>query len=416
MKRIVILGAGTGGTVVANQLRRRFPEHEASIQMLDRDAVHLYQPGLLLLPFGKYRREDLLRPRGEFVAKGVDFRIAEVDRVETDANRVRLADGTAVPYDVLIIATGSRIVAEETPGLLGSGWRKTIHEFYTLEGSEALGAALQAWPGGRLVVHIKEMPIKCPVAPLEFSFLADSYFRERGMRDKVDIRYVTPLPGAFTRPIASDRLGSLLQDRGIALVPEFDVERIDPDARQIVSYDGRTVPYDLLVEIPTHMGDALVDRSGMGDELGFVPTHAKTLQSKAHGNVFVIGDATDIATSKAGSVAHFEAEVLVENVARYLSGRPLQATYDGHSNCFVETGGGKGLLIDFSMEVEPLPGKFPFPGIGPLSLLRESRLNHWGKLAFRWVYWNLLLPGRRIPFVHSHLSMTGKELPPTKAA
>lgn len=416
MKRIVILGAGTGGTVAANLLRRAFAPAEARITVIDRDDTHVYQPGLLFLPFGHSRKEDLVRRRGKFLPSGVDFVIGEVERVDAEASRVRMYDGSDFAYDALIVATGSRIVPSELPGVMDSGWQRDIFDFYTLEGSAALGKFLPTWPGGKLVVHIKEMPIKCPVAPLEFAFLADAYFRGRGMRDRVNINFVTPLPGAFTRPICSERLRSLLSQRGIEQVQEFDAERVDPEAKRLFAYDGREVAYDLLVEIPTHMGDALIERSGLGDELAFVPTNPDTLQSKAHPNIFVIGDATNVATSKAGSVAHFESEVLAGNVERFLKGETLEAGFDGHANCFIETGKGRALLIDFNIEVEPLPGRFPLPWFGPLPLLRESRLNHWGKLAFRWVYWNVLLPGRHIPFVHSRLSLAGKELPKSKAA
>ena len=416
MKQILILGAGTAGTMMANHLRRRLPPAQAAITVLDRDDEHLYQPGLLLLPFGHYRAADLVRRRGDYLPPGVEFVLAEGDRIDAAGRQVRLRDGRALPYDVLIVATGSRIVPGETPGLLGEEWMRSIFDFYTLAGSTALGARLKDWPGGRLVVHIKEMPIKCPVAPLEFAFLADAFFRAKHMRERVQITYVTPLPGAFTRPISSAYLSSMLQQRHIAMEAEFDVERVDGAARKLVAYDGREVPFDLLVTVPTHMGDPLIERSGLGDELGFVPTHPKTLQAKAHPEIFAIGDATNIAASKAGSVAHFEAEVLVENVARFLAGQPLAEAFDGHSNCFIETGDGKGLLIDFNTEVEPLPGTFPFPVVGPLPLLRESRLNHWGKLAFRWIYWNLLLRGRHIPFVSAQLSLRGKERPPAQAA
>ncbi len=416
MKRILILGAGTAGTMMANHLHRQLDPRAVSIMVLDRDDTHLYQPGLLLLPFGHYRKEDLVRRRSEFIPAGVEFTLAEVDRIDAAAHVVRLQGGETVPYDVLIIATGSRIVPEETPGLLEGAWRRSIFDFYTLEGSAALGEHLKTWPGGKLVVHIKEMPIKCPVAPLEFAFLADAHFRERGMRERVEISYVTPLPGAFTRPVCSKYLVSMLKDRRIELFADFDVEKVDSEARKLIAYDGREVPFDLLVTIPTHMGDAVIERSGLGDELGFVPTHPKTLQSKAHPDVFVIGDATNIAVSKAGSVAHFEGELLAGNVKRFLEGAPLAEDFDGHTNCFIETGHGKGLLIDFNTEVEPLPGKFPFAGIGPLPLLRESRLNHWGKLAFRWIYWNLLLRGRHIPFVSAKLSLRGKEQPAARAA
>ncbi|MCB1106225.1 MAG: NAD(P)/FAD-dependent oxidoreductase, partial [Cephaloticoccus sp.] len=241
--------------------------------------------------------------------------------------------------------------------------------------------------------QVTEMPIKCPVAPLEFAFLADSFFKQRRMRDKVEITYVTPLSGAFTKPKASKKLGHLLSDKGIKLEAEFVVERIDPAARKLVCFDGREVDYDLLVTTPVNMGDEVVRRSGMGDDLDFIPTDKHTLQALHHPNIFVIGDATNVPASKAGSVAHFEAEGLTENILRHINGEPLVGDFDGHSNCFVESGDGKALLIDFSYEIEPHEGNFPF-AFGPMKLLEESRLNHLGKLAFRHIYWHVLMKGR----------------------
>ena len=251
------------------------------------------------------------------------------------------------------------------------------------------------------------MPIKCPVAPLEFAFLADSYFRAKGLRDRVEIDYVTPLPGAFTKPKAAALLGDFLEKRRINLVADFALGRVDQDAKKIVSWDEREVPYDLLVTVPTNMGDPVIAASGLGDELNYVPTDKHTLLSKAAPNIFAIGDATDLPSSKAGSVAHFQADVLIGNILSVIAGRAPEAKFDGHANCFIESGDGKALLIDFSYDVEPLPGHYPLPHVGPMSLLKETRLNHLGKLMFKWVYWHLLLPARPMPVGHA-FSMTGK--------
>ena len=235
--------------------------------------------------------------------------------------------------------------------------------------------------------------------------------RENGLREKTEIIYVTPLSGAFTKPVASKILSRLLDEKKINVVTDFSIARVDNEEHKIVSWDEMEVPYDLLVTVPTNMGDPMIERSGLGDELNFVPVDKHTLQSKAHDNIFVIGDATDVPTSKAGSVAHFEAEVLIENIEAYMAGISLPAHFDGHANCFIESGNGKGFLLDFNYELEPVPGKFPVPGVGPMSLLGESRLNHMGKMAFRWVYWNVLLPGYPIPMVGHKMTLAGKKIP-----
>jgi sulfide:quinone oxidoreductase len=245
------------------------------------------------------------------------------------------------------------------------------------------------------------------VAPLEFAFLADWFFTEKGRRKKVEIEYVTPLPGAFTKPACSKILGHYLEDKGIKLTTDYNTGRVDTEARTIHSWDERAIPYDLLVTVPTNMGDDSIARSGFGDELNFIPTDKHTLRSKVKDNIFALGDATDLPASKAGSVVHFQADILVENLLAAIDERPLHAKFDGHANCFIESGHGKAFLIDFNYDTEPLPGLFPLPGVGPLSLLEETKLNHYGKMMFRWVYWNVLLRGLELP-MDSAMSMAGK--------
>ena len=329
---------------------------------------------------------------------------------------MHLEDGTTLPYDVLIVATGTHLAPEETEGMTGPGWMEKVFTFYTPEGAAGLAEALNEFDGGKLVVNFVDLPIKCPVAPIEFAFLADWYFHERGIRDSVEIT----LRDAARRLLhEADRLGALgaylLDEKGIGLDIEFTTGEVDGAGGRLVSYDGREVPFDLLVTIPLHGGADYVDRSpGLGDALGFVPTDPATLQSLARPNVFALGDATNVPTSKAGSVTHFEGELLTENVRRFLAGEPLDASYDGHANCFIETGFDKALLIDFNYETEPLPGRYP-SSLGPMPLLHESRLNHLGKLMFQWMYWHVLLPGREIPGISPRMQMTGKKAVETNA-
>ena len=408
MKSLLILGAGTGGTMMANHLRKKLDGNEWEITIIDQNETHYYQPGYLFLPFDVYEPEDIVKPIKEFIPKGVKLLQRKIDKINAASNEVLLSDGAAIKYDVLIIATGAKIAPEEVEGMSGEEWQKSIFDFYTFEGALALRNKLRDWEGGKLLVHITEMPIKCPVAPLEFAFLADSFFKHKKMRDKVDITFVTPLSGAFTKPMATVALGHLLEEKNINIVGDFAIEKVDGVNKKIIDYGDREVPFDLLVTVPTNKGDELIARSGMGDDLNYVPTNKATLQSIAHENIFVIGDASNIPASKAGSVAHFEAEILVENILHFINNEPLKAEFDGHTNCFIETGDGKALLIDFNYSHQPVEGTFPFPGVGPLKLLKESRMNHFGKLAFRWVYWNMLLPGKQIPFVPSEMNEAGK--------
>lgn len=408
MKRIVILGAGTAGTITANKLAHELDLSEWKITIVDQSELHYYQPGFLFIPFGIYGRNDVVRARRDYLPRDVELIISEIELIEADKNQVRIKkDGRVLSYDYLIVTTGSRVVPEETPGLAEHEWRRSIFDFYTVDGAIALHKHLRTWQGGRVVLNVAEMPIKCPVAPLEFLFLADWFFHEQGIRDQVELTLATPLPGAFTKPRASSLLGDMLDEKRISVVPEFNIMEVDPDGKKITSYDGVEIDYDLLISVPVNMGDPLIARSGIGDELNFVPTEKHTLKARDFDNVFVLGDATNLPSSKAGSVAHFQGDVFIENFLRYVDGLPLQETFDGHANCYIESGFGKGFLIDFNYDVEPLPGKFPLPGVGPFSLLQESRMNHWGKMLFRWMYWNLLLKGKPLP-ITAQLQMAGK--------
>jgi sulfide:quinone oxidoreductase len=408
VKTFLILGAGTGGTMVANKMSELLDPTEWKIIIVDRDETHYYQPGFLFIPFGIYTPRDVVKPKRNFIPPNVELIVSEIEVIEPDASRVKLVkDKRVINYDYLVVSTGSHIHPEETEGMMDGGWQQNIFDFYTLPGATALSRFLKFWKGGRLVLNIAEMPIKCPVAPLEFIFLADWFFHERGIRDNVELIFTTPLPGAFTKPRASSILGNILTQKGVNLVPDFNISSVDSVANKIIAYDGREIEYDLLVTIPTNMGADVIGRSGMGDELNFIPTNKHTLQTEKWENVWIIGDAGNVPASKAGSVAHFMLDVVVENILRHMEGLEPLPKFDGHANCFIESGFEKGILIDFNYDVEPLPGKFPLPGLGPFSLLQESPVNHWGKMSFRWIYWNVLIKGGEMPF-ESQMSMAGK--------
>ncbi|MDN3027137.1 FAD/NAD(P)-binding oxidoreductase [Streptomyces sp. S.PB5] len=406
-KHIVILGSGTAGTMTANRLQRTYDERDFRITVVDQDDDHVYQPGLLFVPFGLAQPHHLVRSRPRQLNTAVDYKQARIERVDLDAHTVHLADGIRLSYDVLVVATGARLLPQETEGLTGPGWGEKVFTFYDLPGAVGLHHALERFDGGRLVIDVADLPLKCPVAPLEFVFLADWYFQRLGIRERVELTYATPLDGAFTKPVAAKALGGLLKEKGIELVTEFTLGEVDGPGGRLVSYDEREVPFDLAVVVPLHGGAEYVARSeGLGDELDFVPVDPHTLQHPDHPEAFAIGDAAGLPASKAGSVAHFEGEVLVHNIGRFLAGQPLDASYDGHANCFVETGFHKALLIDFNYDTEPLPGHFP-AAVG-LPLLKESHANHLGKLAFEWLYWHSLLPGRELPGISSAMPEHGK--------
>lgn len=409
-KRLVVLGAGTAGTMVANKLRKRLSEGW-SVTVVDKDDIHDYQPGYLFLPFGLATPTQVRKHKHNLLDERVEAVTGDIDWVEADRSRVHLRDGRELRYHQLVIATGATPRPDQTPGMLGPQWHREVGEFYTYDGALALRQRLEQFTGGRLVVHITELPIKCPVAPLEFAFLADDYLTKKGLRAQTDLIFVTPLDGAFTKPVASRTLGHLLAEKGIRVETDFMIESVDQDRKVIVSYDEREIGYDQLVTVPLNMGADFVERSGLGDELNFVRVDKHTNRSVDRDNIWALGDASNLPTSKAGSVAHFSVEVFVENFLEAIEGRPLTHSFDGHANCFVESGHGKALLLDFNYDTEPLTGTFPFPGIGPMKLLAESRANHLGKLAFRHIYWNALLPGRPLG-LPAQMSMAGKHPEP----
>ena len=410
MKTLLILGAGAGGSMVANKMSRILDLSEWRIIVVDKDENHYYQPGFLFVPFEVEKLSRFVKPKQKYLPNNVEFILSDIEIIEPDKNKVKLtANKQVIDYDYLVIATGTDIKPAEIEGMTGEDWHRNIHDFYTPEGSLALRDYLQSWDGGKLVINIAEMPIKCPVAPLEFAFMADWYFQKRNMRNKVEISYVTPLSGAFTKERAANLLGDMLEEKNVHIVPDFNIGEVDIDKKVIRSFDEREVEYDLLVSIPTNMGAEVYERSGMGDELNHIPVDKNTLQSKKWENVFVIGDASDVPTSKAGSVVHFMHDTLTENIIRQINGKELKPGFDGHANCFIETGFHKGILIDFNYDVDPLPGVYPYPLVGPFSLLKESYINHLGKIGFDVIYWNFLVRAIPMPITHN-LSMAGKKV------
>ncbi|MBL0143788.1 MAG: CBS domain-containing protein [Betaproteobacteria bacterium] len=420
MKQVVILGAGTGGALIANVLSQKLKLREWVITVVDRSDTHVYQPGLLFLPFGLYgheSRQDITRPIGDPLPRNVNFLAADILRIDAGKKTVETSI-TTLHYDFLVCALGCRVAPEEVDGLAEPMGKDGVHTFYTLEGAVAMRGALERMTQGRLVIDVCDMPIKCPVAPIEFAFLADYYFTKKGVRDAIDITLVTPYAGAFTKPNANRVLTEVAKRKGVNVVADFAAQSVDAAAKTLKSFDGRTLDYDLLCAIPPNLGPQVVDDSELGDGTGYALTDPRTLKSRKADFIYFLGDNTNVSTSKAGSVAHFEAETIVENLLREIEGKPALPTFDGHANCFIETGYHKAMLLDFNYDIEPLEGSFPMAHVGPFSLLEESYMNHMGKLAFQWVYWNLLLKGRlpNVPLLPSHMNFVGKDLETTPHA
>ncbi len=328
-KKIVVLGAGSGGTMMANKLRKQL-DSDWSITLIDRNNVHFYQPGFLFVPFDINKPSEIRRSRREFIKPGIDFVISEITGVDWDKQEIATATEGRFQYDILIMSTGCDIKIDEVEGL-EEGWGKDIHGFYRFGDCQELRKALKSFKGGKLVINIAEMPIKCPVAPLEFAFLADWYFHTREIRNKVEIEFVTPLAGAFTKPVATKILTAAMVEKNIKMTSNFSIGSVDHVNKKISSYDGTEVEYDMLVSAPPTFGSEVMIESGIADPMGYIDVDKHTLQPKGYENVWVLGDGTNVPTSKSGAVTHFQGDVLEENVLAYINGGEQHARSDGHS-------------------------------------------------------------------------------------
>ncbi|MGB6930857.1 MAG: FAD-dependent oxidoreductase [Syntrophobacteria bacterium] len=406
MRKIVILGSGAGGTMVAANLRKELDDAEWQITLIDKDEQHHFQSGYLFIPFGIYSKDDVLKPKRDFVPKGVDFVVDNVIKVDTEQRRLETEKGDSYDYDWLVISTGCRIVPEEVEGMM-DGWREDVFDFYTLDGAVALSKKLKYFDSGKVVLNIAEFPFKCPIAPMEFVFMADWFFQVNGVRDKVEIELVTPIDNIFTKPVAAKALRAFADKKNIKVTPYFDLAKVNANEKTIESHKGDKVGYDLLVAIPPNFGAKAITDSGMGDPMGYMQVDQHTLKAQNADRVYVLGDATNVPTSKAGSVAHYMSYTVVENLVREIDGHEALPSFDGHATCFLASGFEKAILLDFNYEVEPLPGKFPFPGMGPFSLLEDTFGNYWGKMMFKWVYWNLMMKGLDLP-LEAQMNIAGK--------
>ncbi len=377
--------------MLMSRVRRMLEPGEWRVVWVEKSPMHYYQSGFLFVPFGKYEIQNVMRGQRQFVPDDVEFILAEAERIDAAKSQLHLVDGRVLSYDQLVIATGARIAPEEMPGLQGAGWQKDIFDFYSLQGALALEKKLANWRGGRLVVNVAEMPIKCPVAPLEFLCLADEFFRLRGMRDKVELVYATPLAEVFSKPAVVPVFTKVMKEKNILVESDFHAMEVEPEKRILRTFDKRELDYDLLVTIPTNMGYPVIAHSDLGDEFNFVPTSPRTLQAKDWENIWVIGDTADLASPKTASAIHSMARTVAANIQLLDHGKALKDTFEGMTRCFVSVGKGKSIFMKFSYHEEPSHGLYPLPILGPFSMLKPTRINHLAKMSLSWVYWSFFL-------------------------
>lgn len=370
-KRILILGGGTGGTIVANLLARglrsEMKRGDVTVNMLSASEKHAYQPAFLYVAFGRMQDEEVFRDQRTLLDPLINFYVDPAVKIDTAKQTVTSKSGKAFPYDYLVIATGSRLVPEDIPGL-----KEGAHWFYDLEGAKKLRNALKAFKGGRIVIAVG-VPHKCPVAPLEMTFMLDDHFSQNGLKNKYEIYYTYPIARVHSlEPIAHWAVKAF-ERRGIKYETFFNMKEVDPKKKQIHSEEGSVVDYDLLIAVPPHKGQPVIEESKLGAS-GWIPTNKQTLKMEGHENVYVVGDTTNIPISKAGSTAHFEADTVAESLVCLIKEGCPGRDYDGKVFCFVETGMDKGTYVWFNYNTPPNPGE-------------PSQMIHWFKLAYNRLYW-----------------------------
>jgi sulfide:quinone oxidoreductase len=371
-EHILIVGGGTGGTVLANRLAEKLASEidsgDVRVTMVTDNEDHVYKPTFLYVPFGKKTTEDARRPVRELVDRRVDITYDRVTEVDTDAKQLTLADGQPLRYDHLTLAMGVELVPDEVPGLQEGG-----HHFYGAEGAEQLRDALAEFTEGHLVLSVIGVPHMCPAAPVEFTLMADDWLRKRGVREDVDITYTYPIQRAHGIQSVADWATNQFDERDIAVETFFNADEVDPDEQVLHTMEGNELDFDLLVGIPPHTGSDLVTEAGLGDG-GWVDVDKQTLEATAAEDVYAIGDVADVPTSKAGSVAHYEAGVVADRIASSVRGQVPTATYEGKTVCFIEAGMDEATFIEFNYGDEP-------------AVRPASKPVHWAKLGYNESYW-----------------------------
>jgi len=392
MKNIVILGAGTSGTIMANLLNKKLAKLNCALTIIDQVKVHYYQPGFLFLPFDNYPEQDLIKDIKKLLPENINYINKKIEKVYPTENKVLLND-EVIYYDALVIATGCNIFPDDITGMKGPNWYKNIFDFYTYEGAKRLRHKLRNFKGGKLVIQICEMPIRYAYAPYEFAFLANDYFKNKGIRNKVEIVVATPLPYAFPKTKISNKFEKLLKGKNINFITDFHISEVDNDNNIIKGYSHSSIYFDLLVTIPPNKGDAFVERSGLGDYLNYIPTNKSTLQSQGYKNIFVIGDASNILIKKSNSVIYNEAKILLKNIIYFLKNKPIKATFNGYSNALIDIGNKKTISINSNYTHEIIGSKIPISKFESVKLFPKNKKYHPSTLNFKSIYWQYLIKG-----------------------
>ena len=369
--RILVVGGGTGGTIVANDLARRLDKEiraeKVRITLLSASERHMYQPGLLYVAFGQMMPDELYRDQASLLESSIDFHVDPVTKFELDKNRVKTESGRIHEYDTLVIATGSRMMPGEIPGMT-----EGAHFFYTEETAVKMYKALREFEGGKIAITVG-VPHKCPIAPVELAFSLHDYFKTRGIRDKVELKYHYPINRIHSIENVAIWAEPEFRRMGIEYETLFNVEEVDAENKIVKSLEGTEYQYDMLISIPEHHGMEVVERDELGQD-GWIPTDRFQLTMEGYDNVYVLGDTTNLPVSKTGSAAHFEAEVVAQNIASMVKiGAPVRE-YDGKVYCFIEAGHENATYAMFNYQ-------------NPPDLKPPNKSMHWFKMSYNKMYW-----------------------------
>jgi len=391
-KRIIVVGAGTGGTFTANllasRLKKQIKHGEIEINLFGDRPDHSFQPGFLDVAFRGQDPSKVTRDESSLLDQGVRLHQTAVNHIDLNKRSITTRDNGDLLYDYLVIATGASIHAEAIPGLAESALN-----FHTnADKSAEIWRALQNFEGGRIVLAVAGLPHKCPASPNEASFVLDDYLRHRGIRDRSEIIFATPYPRIYPAPGVSQVVEPLYEERRIEVVHFFNVDSVDSAQKKIYSLEGDALDFDLLLAVPPHWGAEVVRSSGIGDKEGWIATNKYELNIIGYDDAYALGDATNLPISKTGVVAHLEAKVVVENILADLEGLDVRHKFNGRINCPFETGGGKGTFVIATYESPPKP-------------IQPTRLNFWMKRGFSYMYWTTL-SGRWEPLFNLYFGRT----------
>lgn len=378
-RTVVVLGAGIGGIVAAETLRKLLPASDRVIAV-DRAGQHFFPPSLLWLIVGERTPEEFSRPLDRLLRRGIEFRQGSVTRIDPAQRKVEI-DGQTMRADALVIALGAEYSPETISGLVEAGLC-----IYTMEGATAIRDALARFSGGRIVILTAAPQYKCPAAPYEAALLVEDCLRKRGVRDKTSIELFAaePRPMFVAGPEIGAAVRGMVEAHGIAYHPEHQVKEVDAVNRHISFANGATAEFDLLLYVPPHRAPAVAREAGLTNESGWIPVDRHTLQTPFE-NVFAIGDITTIPLKmgrplpKAGVFADGQAEVVAHNIAHAWTGKGAPHQFTGEGMCFIETGGGRAGLGKGNFYAEPAP---------QVEMRGPSRFWHIGKILYErhWLY------------------------------